>query len=109
MRRFYSGVLGLRPVGDGFAFRVGDGLVLLFDAEESARQERPPPHGARGAGHACLVAPPAEYEAWKERVAAAGAPVTQEIAWPKGVRSFYFDDPAGNVLEIAEGDLWPDA
>ena len=26
-----------------------------------------------------------------------------------GPRSFYFDDPAGNVLEIAEGDMWPSA
>ena len=26
-----------------------------------------------------------------------------------GCRSFYFNDPAGNLLEIADGDLWPSA
>jgi len=45
----------------------------------------------------------ATYEAWKERVAA-----EQEVTWKSGVRSFYFRDPAGNLLEIAEGDLWPE-
>jgi len=29
-----------------------------------------------------------------------------EIAWDSGVRSCYFNDPAGNLLEIAERDLW---
>jgi catechol 2,3-dioxygenase-like lactoylglutathione lyase family enzyme len=33
----------------------------------------------------------------------------QEIEWDNGVRSFYFHDPAGNVLEIADGDLWPES
>ena len=109
MRRFYADVLGLRPVGNGFAFRIGDGLVLLFDADETAHQDRPPPHGAHGRGHACFVAPPDEYDAWKARLATADVAVKQEIVWPNGVRSFYFDDPAGNVLEIADGDLWPTA
>jgi catechol 2,3-dioxygenase-like lactoylglutathione lyase family enzyme len=25
----------------------------------------------------------------------------------RGTRSFYFEDPAGNLLEIAERDMWP--
>ena len=31
----------------------------------------------------------------------------RRLEWDNGVRSFYFHDPAGNVLEIADGDLWP--
>jgi catechol 2,3-dioxygenase-like lactoylglutathione lyase family enzyme len=57
--------------------------------------------------HTCLLAAPGEYEAWKERLGAHGVEITQEIEWPSGPRSFYFDDPAGNVLEIAEADMWP--
>jgi hypothetical protein len=30
-----------------------------------------------------------------------------EEADSDGVRSLYFKDPAGNVLEIADGDMWP--
>ncbi len=104
--RFYGEVLGLEEVGQGLAFRLGDGLVLLFDADASSRQERPPPHGAHGSVHTCFVADPESYGAWKEHLHARGVAVTDEITWPNGVRSFYFDDPAGNVLEIADGDMW---
>ena len=37
----------------------------------------------------------------------AAVPIVDELQWNNGVRSFYFHDPAGNLLEIAEGDLWP--
>ncbi|MEQ8788558.1 MAG: hypothetical protein RIC55_19770 [Pirellulaceae bacterium] len=35
--------------------------------------------------------------------------VIDEIDWmpPLRGRSFYFHDPAGNVLEIADRDIWP--
>jgi len=35
-----------------------------------------------------------------------GVTVIDEIAWDSAVRSCYFNDPAGNLLEIAERDLW---
>ena len=35
-----------------------------------------------------------------------GVTLIDEIAWDSGVRSCYFNDPAGNLLEIAEHDLW---
>lgn len=105
--RFYREVLGLEEVDEGLAFRLGDGVVLLFDADASSRQERPPPHGAHGAGHTCFVTERETYEAWKAHLGDRGVDVTDEISWGNGVRSFYFDDPAGNVLEIADGDMWP--
>lgn len=109
LAHFYGRVLGLHAVGrSGLTFRVGDGLLLLFDAGLSSAQSRPPPHGARGSIHTCFVARADEYEEWKQRVIDAAGPIVEEIQWQNGVRSFYFHDPAGNVLEIADGDLWPD-
>jgi len=108
--RFYGEVLGLHAVGrSGLTFRVGDGLLLLFDAALSSVQSRPPPHGARGPIHTCFVASADEYEGWKECMTDETGSILEEIEWGNGVRSFYFHDPAGNVLEIADGDLWPES
>jgi catechol 2,3-dioxygenase-like lactoylglutathione lyase family enzyme len=108
-RRFYREVLGLQPLREGsVAHRLGSGVVLLFNADESSVQDSPPAHGAPDARvHTCFLAAPGNYEAWKDRVAAQGVEITEEIDWPSGPRSFYFEDPAGNVLEIAEADMWP--
>jgi catechol 2,3-dioxygenase-like lactoylglutathione lyase family enzyme len=111
MERFYEDVLGLESLGLGrwsLAFRLGQGVVLLFDRERSSTQDEPPPHGASGSIHAAFLAAPGEYDAWKERLADRGVTLIDEIAWDSGVRSCYFNDPAGNLLEIAERDLWPE-
>ena len=108
LARFYGDALGLQAVGgSGLTFRVGEGLLLFFDAELSSLQSRPPPHGARGSVHTCFVARPDDYERWKQRVTDEAGSILEEIEWDNGVKSFYFHDPAGNVLEIADGDLWP--
>lgn len=108
-RRFYRDVLGLQPVREGsVAHRIGTGVLLLFNADESSVQDSPPPHGARDARvHTCFLAAPADYERWKERLTENGVEIVQEIERPSRPRSFYFEDPAGNVLEVAEGDMWP--
>jgi catechol 2,3-dioxygenase-like lactoylglutathione lyase family enzyme len=108
-RRFYRDVLGLQPVReDSVAHRIGSGLFLVFNADESSVQDSPPAHGARDSRvHTCFVAAPGEYERWKADLSAKGVEIVQEIERPSGLRSFYFEDPAGNVLEIAEGDMWP--
>jgi catechol 2,3-dioxygenase-like lactoylglutathione lyase family enzyme len=108
LARFYSEVLGLHAVGrEGLTFRVGPGLLLLFDGDRSAVQSKPPPHGARGSTHTCFVAAAENYESWKLRLANHDVRIVDEIEWDNGVKSFYFRDPAGNLLEIADGDLWP--
>ena len=59
LARFYGEVLGLHAVGrSGLTFRVGEGLLLLFDAglssapvaTASARRSRPHPHLLRRSG-----------------------------------------------------------
>jgi catechol 2,3-dioxygenase-like lactoylglutathione lyase family enzyme len=109
MERFYEDVLGLESLGLGrwsLAFRLGPGVVLLFDRERSAAQDEPPPHGASGSIHTAFLAAAGEYDDWKERLADRGVTLIDEIAWDDGVRSCYFNDPAGNLLEIAARDLW---
>lgn len=106
-RSFYAEVLGLRRVSQ-WAFRVDAGhLLLLFNADESSVREKPPRHGARGSVHVGFTVEAGAYDAWKTYLQACGVEVTAEITWEGSVRSFYFDDPAGNLLEIASGDMWP--
>lgn len=109
MRAFYSETLGLRAVFEKhpLAYRVGAGVLLIFDADASSIQDDPPPHGTNGPAHACIVVGPEPYEEWKSHLGRNGVAIRREIEWPGGRRSFYLDDPAGNLLEIADGDFWP--
>jgi catechol 2,3-dioxygenase-like lactoylglutathione lyase family enzyme len=108
-RRFYRDVLGLEPVReDSVAHRIGSGLLLVFNADESSVQDSPPAHGRPDARvHVCFLAASEEYDRWKEKLMDDGVEIVEEIDWRQGPRSFYFEDPAGNVLEIAEKDMWP--
>ena len=102
MERFYENVLGLVSLGLGrwsLAFRLGEGVVLLFDRERSSTQDEPPPHGASGSIHAAFLAAPGEYDAWKQRLADRGVTLIDELVWRSGVRSCYFNDPSGRCAD----------
>ncbi|MBW3608640.1 MAG: VOC family protein [Actinobacteria bacterium] len=111
IERFYGDLLGLPAVadwGDGIAFRIGPGVLLLFDRERLAeRGGAIADHGTSGPGHACLLAPAGEYERWREHLRRAGVAIVHDSTWGDSGRSFYFKDPAGNLLEIADRDIWP--
>ena len=111
VERFYGDLLGLPVVAgwpDGLAFRVGAGVLLLFDRDRLADRGGPvADHGTSGPGHACLLAGADDYEHWREQLEAAGVELVHDSAWSGGGRSFYFKDPAGNLLEIADRDIWP--
>ena len=108
---FYRDVLGLRLVEgpDELAavFSLDDGGVLLiFDPARSGTPGRAvPSHGAEGAGHIAFSVD--ELDAAAEELRAAGIEIEREIEWPQGGRSVYVRDPAGNSVELVEGDLWP--
>jgi catechol 2,3-dioxygenase-like lactoylglutathione lyase family enzyme len=113
MERFYGELLGLPAVSgwpDGVAYRVGEGVLLIFDRERLATRGGPiADHGTSGAGHACLRARGGAYDQLRERVVAGAVAIVHDQQWPGGGRSFYFKDPAGNLLEIADRDIWPQA
>ena len=107
VRRFYEETLGLEKLAFDFAYRVAPNqLLLVFNSDETRDQERPPAHGATGPAHACFITPADRYDEWKRYLGEAGVAITDELTWGSGKRSFYFEDPAGNVLEIADGDIW---
>jgi catechol 2,3-dioxygenase-like lactoylglutathione lyase family enzyme len=112
---FYGGVLGLARIARGGGrhvfFRCGAGVLLVFNPSETERADpgaalAVPPHGARGPGHLAFAAEPLGLEAWRERLVAAGVAIESEVAWPRGGRSIYVRDPAGNSIEIAEARIW---
>jgi catechol 2,3-dioxygenase-like lactoylglutathione lyase family enzyme len=108
--RFYGEVLGLEldSKKDGLFvfFKCGDGMLLLFEPHATSAGRNVPPHGAHGPGHACFAVAEDDLDGWKARLRAAGVAIEQEMAWPRGGRSFYFRDPAGNSLELATPRIW---
>ncbi len=110
---FYADVLGLRLI-DGpdelaAAFRLDDGGVLLiFDPSRASVPGRPAPsHGATGAGHVAFSVEDGTLAAWAEKLRERGVEIELERPWRRGGRSIYVRDPAGNSVELVEGDLWP--
>ena len=113
--RFYSDVLGLTLV-DGpdelaAAFRLADGgILLIFDpGRASAPGRRVPSHGAEGAEHVAFTVEAGELDACAADLRRRGVEIEREIGWNGRGRSIYFRDPAGNSVELVEGDIWPAA
>lgn len=108
--RFYREVMGMRLMdrepGRSLFFRAGSSVFLLFSAEESLRGRTLPPHGAQGSIHTCFLVDREEYDRWKRHLTTRSVPILQEAHWARGL-SFYFHDSEGNLLEIADADIWP--
>ena len=108
--RFYGNVLGLpldsRQSGLFAFFRAGSAMLLVFDPRASRLGRSVPAHGASGPGHVCFAVTEAELDGWKERCHAHGIAIEHEQAWPRGGRSFYVRDPAGNSIEFATPRIW---
>ncbi|MFO0952556.1 MAG: VOC family protein [Isosphaeraceae bacterium] len=108
---FYSRILGLellaREAGRHIFYRVGaDNVLLVFRPQASLVGETLPPHGASGPGHFALGIPAEELDAWRDRLTAEGVAIEHEQAWPRGGRSLYFRDPAGNSVELITPGVW---
>src|SRR3954454_3383079 len=111
IERFYGEVLGLPAVAgwpDGVAFRVGGGVLLLFDRERLAQRDGPiADHGATGPGHVCLLVGESEYDQWRERLEAAGVEIVHDAEGGARGRSFLLKAPAGTSPELADRDCRP--
>ncbi len=97
-RAFLEAALGFRPVGEREWEARGRERGSLY-----AYDEPPPASGQAGAGtvhHVAWASWPEDHEAWRARVAEAGArpsPVIDRFYF----RSLYFREPSGVLFEIA--------
>ena len=107
---FYRDVLGLRILGKEpgrhVFFQVGNGVLLVFNAAETIRGQNLPAHGAHGPGHVAFAIGREALEEWRQRLERQGVAVEKEAGWPRGGRSLYFRDPAGNLLELVTPGCW---
>lgn len=117
--QFYQGVMGLEPAsseeGRHVFFRVGNGMFLVFNPEETKKTPFPqgensgmdiPPHGAQGAGHVAFQVSAESIPQWKAQFACHAVPVEREIHWPHGGCSLFVRDPADNSVEVATSGIW---
>jgi catechol 2,3-dioxygenase-like lactoylglutathione lyase family enzyme len=107
---FYRDVLGLvaSPGGNErhVFFPIGDRMLLLFNPKETLRGDTLPSHGTTGAGHFALGIRAEDLDAWREHLVERGVAIEQEVDWPRGGKSLYFRDPAGNSVELITPGVW---
>jgi len=107
---FYRDVLGLEMLtkepGRHVVFRVGQSVLLVFLAEATLKGGMLPPHGAQGPGHFALGVRTESLDAWKDHLRSHGVEIEKEVVWPRGGKSLYFRDPAGNSVELVTRGLW---
>jgi catechol 2,3-dioxygenase-like lactoylglutathione lyase family enzyme len=111
---FYRDTLGLERTqeekGRHVFFRCGGQMLLIFNprktVETSSGVLPVPAHGAFGQGHVCFRASASELRNWRELFESRGIPIEADFEWPRGGRSVYVRDPAGNSVEFAEPRIW---
>lgn len=103
-RKFYHGLLGLPVIGEvagkHIFFRAGSSVLLCFNPGDSRMKSSPPAHYASGKLHFAFEVPAGAYEGTKADLISKGIQITDEVTWKSGKKSFYFEDSAGNVLEV---------
>jgi catechol 2,3-dioxygenase-like lactoylglutathione lyase family enzyme len=109
---FYRDALGLRAIAapdeHSAAFRLEDGGVLLiFDPDRASGPGRyVPSHGTTGPGHVAFALNAGQLDETRSRLVELGIEIEREITWPLGGHSVYVRDPAGNSVELIEGEAW---
>ena len=110
MQEFYSGKLGLEVIssvpGKHIFFKAGTSVLLCFNPEDSRMKQSPPPHYATGKYHFAFEVSAGDYQLKKDEIVSRGITITDTVIWKNGQESFYFDDPAGNVVEIVPVGIW---
>ena len=111
IRKFYHEILGLPIIhfepGKHIFFRLGSSVLLCFNPDDSKTTVTPPAHFGGGKQHFAFEISDRLYPEVKQEIIDKGIEIVDEITWPGGKKSFYFNDPEGNVLEILpEKGIW---
>jgi catechol-2,3-dioxygenase len=103
-KTFYHELLKFPIIGEvedkHIFFQAGSCVLLCFNPDDARRKQSPPAHYGAGKLHLAFEVREDEYYSAKEEIRSKGIPITAEVIWSGGKESFYFEDPAGNVLEI---------
>ena len=81
-------------------------VLLAFLAEATLRGDQLLSHGATGPGHFALGIEAEDFDAWRKLLHGHGVAVEKEVDWPRGGKSLYFRDPAGNLVELVTPGIW---
>jgi catechol 2,3-dioxygenase-like lactoylglutathione lyase family enzyme len=107
---FYSGLLGLEIIAHvenrHIFFRAGTSVLLCFISESTKNETTLPYHYASGKIHFAFEVAKEDYEKSKTEITSKGINIEHEHEWKEGVRSFYFRDPDGHLLEIVPSGMW---
>ncbi|WP_428644929.1 VOC family protein [Roseibium sp.] len=113
---FYAGVLGLPRMVAGerlYAYDAGPAQVLLVFHRGHTGEDvvtaggTVPGHDTTGRSHFAFRISQDALQPWRDYLAEQDVIITSEVVWPAGGTSLYFNDPDGNVLELAAAPLWP--
>lgn len=113
---FFQDTLGLDPLMRSerlTVFDAGRNSVLLVFLQGASLQDMSGPdgvvpgHDGSGPLHMAFAIAGDDFPVWEKRLRDKGVPIRGEMAWPRGGRSLYFEDPDGHVLEFATPGLWP--
>jgi catechol 2,3-dioxygenase-like lactoylglutathione lyase family enzyme len=110
-KAFYHEKLGLPVISQvdnkHLFLRAGSSVLLIFNPEDSKYKVSPPAHYGSGKLHFAFEVPDEYYETAKMEIVKRGISITDEVQWKTGKKSFYFNDPQGNVVEILpEKGIW---
>jgi catechol 2,3-dioxygenase-like lactoylglutathione lyase family enzyme len=107
---FYSGIMEMAVISKSpnrhIFFRCGTSVLLCFLPEVTKKEENLPPHYAKGKQHIAFEVSKKDYLKTKSDLLEKGITITHEQEWGNKQKSFYFEDPFGNVLEIVPFGIW---
>jgi len=109
-KAFYHDLLGFPLLayvpGKHVFFQAGISVLLCFNPEDSRLKTHLPPHDGSGHLHLAFEISKTDYDAQLTWLKAQRIPIEHEAIWQNGIRSCYFRDPDGHLLELVEPGLW---